>query len=297
MDDTLDTTTEAGAVAALVSQADKNVPASVLTHAGRTFVVRRDDFSIEDKTPENAAEVYPPKIIKLTTQLQTSTALAQYLHRFKDDDSIMFADVAGNKITAILDYHVRPTANALMGRDQEKGDSAEKPAGATPRHSAHRSVLSLKHSQEWATWTGKNERLMSHTDFANFLEENGVDVVQPSGGALLELCKDLQVKGSANFKSSIRMGDTVSIEYQKSDDVSTKDNIELPAEIMIVIPVYFGEPAVTMNVLLRRKIEDGALSLGFKIKRLENHKQDEFLRIAHDIETETGVEMVLGNPA
>ena len=205
----------------------------------------------------------------------------------------MFADVQASKITAIMDYHVRPDLNRP---DWKEEDGKPLPEGAEPRHAAHRAILQLRHSQEWHTWVGQNEKLMSHLAFANFLEENGIDVTQPSGGALLELCKDLQVKGNADFKSSVRQGDVVSIEYRKSDDVSTTDNIELPAEIMISIPVYFGEPAITMNVLLRRKVEDGKLFLGFKIKRLENHKQDEFLRIVDSIETDTQVEAVLGNP-
>lgn len=279
--------TNVGAIAELARLAEENLPAQIITLPdGRTFGIHRQDIQLANLTPENAGDVFAPKIIKLTTQLQTSLALTQYLHRFKDADSIMFADVAGNKITAIVDYHVRPTAT-----------EGRLPVEAKPRHSAHRALLQLKHSQEWATWTSRNEKLMSHTDFAGFLEENAIDVVSPDGAALLELTRDLQVKGGVSFKSSIRMGDTVSFEYQKADDVSTKGDLELPAMISIAIPVYFGEPPITMNVLLRRKIDDGQLFLGFKIMRLENHKQAEFLRIATTIEADTEVESILGNPA
>lgn len=283
--------TDAAAVAELARLADGNLPAQVIkTDDGRTLKIHRDDVQITDITPTNAAEVYAPKIIALTTQLQTSLALCQYLHRFKDADSILFADVMNSKITGILDYHVRPTHNL-------EGDKPVDEKGAVPRHSAHRAVLQLRHSQEWHTWVGKNEKLMSHTDFAGFLEENGMDIIVPDGAALLELCRDLQIKGGMTFKSSIRMGDTMNIEYQKDSDVSTKDNLELPAAITIKIPVYFGEEPITLGVLLRRKIDDGQLFLGFKIMRLENAKQAEFLRIAHEISADTDVESVLGNPA
>ena len=277
--------TDAAAVAELARLADGNLPAQVIkTDDGRTLKIHRNDVTITDITPTNAAEVYAPKIIALTTQLQTSLALCQYLHRFKDDDSILFADVMNSKITCILDYHVRP-------------NDGEKQSDAVPRHSAHRAVLQLRHSQEWQTWVSRNEKLMSHTDFAGFLEENGMDIIVPDGAALLELCRDLQIKGGMTFKSSIRMGDTMNIEYQKDSDVSTKDNLELPAAITIKIPVYFGEEPITLGVLLRRKIDDGQLFLGFKIMRLENAKQAEFLRIAHEISADTDVESVLGNPA
>lgn len=261
---------------------------------GQRFAVTRDDFQLKDITPPNAAEVLPPKIISLTTQLQTAEALAQYLHRFKDSDSIMFADVTASKITAILDYHLRPSVNVPVG-DPAEGKAANTPA--VPRHSAHRAVLQLRHSKEWETWARANETLMKHVQFVEFLEENALDIQNPSGGELIEICRDLQVKAGTNFKTSVRDGDYVNISFQKDNDVSTAGEIRLPAEMEISIPVYFGELPISMRVLLRRKVDDGELLLGFKILRMENHKQDEFLRIASEISTDTNVESVLGNPS
>jgi hypothetical protein len=291
-----DESTDAAVISKLTQLADANLAAQVIkTDDGRTFAIHRNDIMVTDKTLPNAAEVLPPKVIALTTQLQTSLALCQYLHRFKDADSIMFADVTGSKITAILDYHVRPTANITDRPTPQQAGAEGKPA--FPRHSAHRAVLQLRHSQEWAVWTGQNEKLMSHVNFANFLEENAMDVINPDGAALLELIRDLNVKSGSTFKSQVRQGDVVKFEYQKADDVSSKEEIEMPVGFTLSIPVYFGEEPITMNVLLRRKIDDGQLFLGFKIQRLENNKQTEFLRIAEEISAHTNVESVLGNPA
>lgn len=293
-----DETTDAAVVSKLTQLADSNLAAQVIkTDDGRVLKIHRDDVQITDITPPNAAEVYAPKIIALTTQLQTSLALTQYLHRFKDADSIMFGDVMTSKVTAILDYHVRPTANApeVDGASVNAGIPASEPA--KPRHSAHRAVLQLRHAQEWAVWTTANEKLMTHVNFANFLEENAMDVINPDGAALLELIRDLNVKSGSTFKSQVRQGDVVKVEYQKSDDVSSKEEIEMPVGFTLNIPVYFGELPVTMNALIRRKVDDGQLFLGFKIQRLENVKQTEFLRIVDEISAETDVETVLGNPA
>lgn len=290
--------TETAAIAELADLAEKNLPAQVITAAdGRVFAIHRSDVEVRDISLPNSVPVPMPQVLMAVAQLQTSLALTQYLHRFKDADSMMFGDVGTNTVTAILDYHVRPTENVVDKGELpvDAGVPANKPA--MPRRTAHRAVLKLRHSQEWMVWAGTNDKMMSHLAFSNFLEENAMDVIQPSGGALLEICKDLQVKGTADFKSSTRNGDVVSIEYRKQDDVSNSASIELPAEIMIAIPVYFGEEPITMNVLLRRKVEEGKLTLGIKIKRLENHKQDEFLRIVNEVSADTDVEVVLGNPA
>ena len=293
-----ETSNETTAIAALARLADETLPAQMIsTPDGRVFAIHRDDVQMRDITPPNKAEVYPPKIIALTTQLQTAIALTQYLHRFKDADSLMFADVTNSRITAILDYHVRPVANTPVEMQQPVDAGVRANEGAKPRHSAHRAVLQLRHSKEWQVWTGMNEKLVKHAQFIDFLEENALDVQNPSAAGVLEICRDLQVKAGTAFKTTVRDGDYVNISYQKDNDVTTAGEVRMPSELEIAIPVYFGELPVSMRVLLRRKVDDGELWLGFKILRLENHKQDEFLRIANTIEADTSVESVLGNPA
>ena len=99
-----------------------------------------------------------------------------------------------------------------------------------------------------------------------------------------------------NFSSSIRMGDTVSFEFQKGDDVSTKDNVGFPVQIKISIPVYFGEDPVSVVCFLRRKVQEGRLFLGYVMSRTENIRQAEFHRIAASIVDGTGCVMVAGKP-
>ena len=73
-----DHSTDAAAIAELASLAESNLPAQIVgLPDGRVFGVRRDDVKFENLTPANKAEVFAPKIIALTTQLQTSLALTQ----------------------------------------------------------------------------------------------------------------------------------------------------------------------------------------------------------------------------
>ncbi len=279
---------------------------------GREFLVlppnaasANSSWTSTEITMPNAIAPIAPKIITQAVQLQQVESLVEYVNRFKNSNSVLFADIASSTILSIIDYHI--SANAPAPANVEGGV----PASAAPeaRHTKHTAILRLPHSLEWDTWKAIDGRLMSHVDFANFIEENGGDVmplvgmrdgsgnqIEDAPSTVLELVRELQVKSSFGASSAIRNGDYVSIEMQKGDDVSTKRNVALPNMIHLIVPVYFGEDAVQLDALIRRKVEDGSLKLGVKLVRPEQVRQDEFKRIVHGIAHEVGLATHYGKP-
>jgi hypothetical protein len=290
-----DESTDAAVVAKLTQLADGNLAAQVIKlDDGRTFGIRRNDIAFDNLTPANAAEVFAPKTIALTTQLQTAGALEQYLDRFKDADSIMFADVQTSKITAILDYHKRPMANVDIPEDVKDAD-AIRALPAVPRHSAHRSILQLRHSQEWEAWTAQAKKgLVSHTDFINFLEENSFDIASPDPVLMVENCRDMRGAENGEITSSVRAGAVQTFSYRQDNKV---ESAEFPVEFAVNISIYFGDAPTTFRVMTRYMFKSGVLTLGIKILRLERERQDAFMAIVKEISENTGVEALLGNPA
>lgn len=283
------TDTEAGALLAL--EAEKGI---VLFSANgkREFVALPNDTGYELKqiTQDNAADVHLPKIVIQHVKLQTAISMADYVNAFKNTASILFADINTDTIVSIIDYH----------REPRNPDAVEQPASDLPTAAlgVHRATLALPKSLEWQIWNKSDGVLMKHVAFASFLEENGIDITDPSGAALLEICRDLQVKSGVNFNSSVRYGDTVSIEYQKGDDVSTKENLQLPTQITLNIPVYFGEPPVQLTAYLRREINNGTLTLGYKLSRADAARQAEFHRIVNQLTSDVNhLTTVYGTPA
>lgn len=267
-----DVQTDAAVISKLTQMADGNVPAITFNTAdGRTFAVTRTDFKLDNITPAHKAEEFKPKHVSASVMVQTAASMIDYVSRFKNADTVLFANIDKNMVVAAIDYH-----KAVAG------------AAPTAEFGAHNAVLTLPYADEWNTWTKNNENMMSHIDFASFLEENSFDVITPPGAELLELCRDLQVKQDVNFGSSVRMGDTSSINYSKEGDVASKGSISLPVSFSISIPVYFGEPAVQMTAFMRRQISDGKLRLGYKLLRLEAIRQREFGRVVSEIKAGTG---------
>jgi uncharacterized protein YfdQ (DUF2303 family) len=286
-------TNQAETIAELALQAIVK-PVTFTANGNREFVVlpRQDGaMELKDITLPNSAAVVAPQLVSQHVKLHTPHSLTDYVNRFKNDDSVVFADIAHNRIETIIDYHRQPL---LKQASLAPPDPAHNP---TATLSVHRASLTLPFSLEWQTWTGISGKLMSHQAFATFLEENAVDIKNPVGADLLELCRDLQVANNVNFSSSVRMGDITKFEYAKDNDAKTRGDIALPSSIMLSIPVYFGEPPVAVMAYMRRKIDDGALYLGVQLSRAENVRQDEFHRIVGEVSSEVGLTHVYGTPA
>lgn len=282
---------------------------------GRQFVavpMANGAYSLTQITLENAAQVLAPKVVTQHVKTQTAGSLVDYIARFKNPDTMLFADIDNDAMTAIIDYHGEPTANvaaAAANAAAAGGPPLTTPIPSTspvalstdptPRLGLHRATLKLPKSLEWDTWTKASGVLKSHTGFATFLEENSVDVVSPVGADLLELCRDLQVSQDVKFGSSVRMGDVTELHYQRASDATSKGTIALPPSIMLSIPVYFGEPKVSIQAFMRRQIEDGKLKLGIQLSRAEQVRQEEFHRIVDMVKASIGISFatVYGSPA
>jgi uncharacterized protein YfdQ (DUF2303 family) len=280
---------------------------------GREFLVlppnaasEHSNWTSEEITLDNKLEVLAPKIITQAVKVQEVASLMNYVNRFKNGDSALFADIASSTILGVIDYHT--AANRPDDGDPSHGT----PPTAVPeaRHTKHTVSLQIPHSIEWDTWKKIDGSLMSHVEFSNFLEENQMDilplgtmhdrageVIEDAPTTILELCRELQVKSGYKASGDIRNGDYISLEMMKDDDVTTKKNVQLPVSIDLNIPVYFGEQSVHITAFLRRKVIEGSIKLGVKLQRPEQVRQDEFKRIVAEIEQGVMLATLYGKPA
>lgn len=268
---------EVESITALVTAVADNRCQIVEHPDGRTFAFRHKDFVLDSLTPANQQPVLMPKLVTQSVRVSHSVSLVEYVNRFKNADSVLFADIECNAIIAAIDYH----------KVKEDGVAAQL--------NKHVVALDLPYSEEWAAWIGRNEKLMTHVDFASFLEEHASDVVDPNGADLFEMLRDINVRQDSFFTASIRMGDTVQVTFQKNEETTNKDLMALPAEFRIQIPIYRGEGLVVVRCMMRRKVADGHLSLGYKMMRIETTRQDEFNRLVRRVMVETELPAYYGS--
>lgn len=228
-------------------------------------------WSFKQLTPDSEIEA-KPAFAEADANVDTTLSLINYVNRFKTDNTMIFADLDSHRVVACIDYHAA--------------------GNAKPGLRKHRVTLDLGYSNEWKTWTSRNEKLLEQKLFARFVEENRLDIISPDGASLLEMVLDME-KGVV-MRVGRRMASAGSDRglSQSSMDV---DGTELPPVWKLGIPVFTGEPLVSVTAYARDELNDGKLFVGFKLSKIENIVEAELTRIANQIGQETSVPVVLGS--
>jgi uncharacterized protein YfdQ (DUF2303 family) len=265
-----DRTSEADAIAKLAMRAIE--PGIIISPDGRTFLISGAEAKVREISDPHDLIAARPDHIKQAVIIQTVDSLVDYVDRFKDEGTMLFADVERDAIEARLDYH--------------------KPKSTD--HDDHYSRMVLPFSVEWATWATADRKLVGQLEFARFLEENGGDIVAPEAATVLEACRDLQAVRTADFKKAVRTSSD-NEDFEFSDSTTLKSQkVEVPTKFKLMIPVYFGEQPTEVFAFLRWKLDGRNLLLGIALHRAEHVRQAVFKQIVLDVAERTACPAVFG---
>lgn len=190
---------------------------------------------------------------RVTVKLNSVTSFIEYVNEHKSADTRIFASMAEPPytMTAAIDYHeTGPTGKAEM--------------------ITHTAVLTLQETDEWKTWRGSNKSPMEHVEFALFIEENLLDVVEPDHADLLEVSMSLQVREHGHLTSAHKLQDgSVHLDYKADMEASAGVNgdLTIPEKIVIEIPVFRGVPAKSIEAYFRYRKHNGRLVLFYQLIR------------------------------
>ena len=196
-------------------------PFIIKSQDGREFMASPSlsgQWNYNDITAPNTIEPIAPKIITQAVKVQDVQSMTDYVNRFKNGNSVLFADISTSTILGVIDYHSAPV-------DIGEAGLVTPP---TADHTKHSVSLTLPFSIEWQTWLNLDGKLTTHLAFANFLEENAMDIlplgelrnrrgeiVENAPTTILELCRTLQIVAKFDAMSEVRNGDYVSFTMQR----------------------------------------------------------------------------------
>jgi len=194
-----------------------------------------------------------PHWIGQRVALHDAKSFIDYVARFATESTAIFFNEEPREFTAILDYHNKPEE---------------------PRWCDHRATFAAQVTPEWATWFGSNKKVFSQVDFATFLEDNLIDVVDPAGADLLEITRTLEAKKDVSYSSAIRLGNgSVRINYDeqiKGSANTQAGNIEIPEQFTLQLQVIKGGSTFQFPARFKYRLKDRALVLWYEIIR--SHK-------------------------
>lgn len=130
--------------------------------------------------------------------------------------------------------------------------------------------MSFRRTPQWLKWTKQDGQFLQQASFAEFIEDNLDDIVEPESAQMLEIVSHLEATRTTNFRSGVRLpSGTVQLVHEQNDQVKVGNELEVPAEFKIGLKPFIGQPSYVIPARFRYRIHDGKLHLGFRLQRLE----------------------------
>lgn len=242
-----------------------------------------------------------PERRKGTARVQRLDSFVAHVNRFKDADSVIFAqrDRVKPSLTAVLDYN------------RSGGDGA-------PRFGAHRTVYDCPVSEPWKAWTAADGKAMSQGEFAAWLEDRIGDVILPdlgsddeslqslaelTGGAftgpsgLMVLARGLQVNVETTVKEALTLASgEISIVYGETHKDGAGAPIKVPNLFLIAIPVFDAGALYRIPVRLRYRVQQGRITWSVQLVRADVVFDDAFTEVCDRAARSTELPLFVGTP-
>lgn len=276
-------TLDAGAIAE-VAQLVRKTAQPITTEEVHAVIIPRD-CELKSLAEFQYPDGRPPSRIKTTVALRDADSFLKYLGVFRDIHTRVFADPKALSFLAVIDYH------------QPRNESTEL---VVPEFLSHRATLALEKDERWNIWTGKNEKVFSQTEFAEFIEDNNADIFEPSAACMLEIARDLHAHTEVNFDSKVKPSNgQVQLRYNEvvTAGVGPAGAVEVPEVFKIQIPVFFGEGLVSIQCRLRYRITGGKLTFHYKMYRQSDILMEAFEKTVKSIGGALQADILLGNPS
>ena len=244
-----------------------NVPYVLVPEGHKAQALPELIFNDHNATPER---------VKATVSLLDPASFIEYFKLFSDDASRVFAYEPEIKVTAVFDYHE---------------------SGVEPRWGQHRAVLSLRRSEEWQTWTGSNNKQFTQAAFAEFLEQNAMDIETPQPAQMMEIARDLQATTEVEFGSAQRMQDgQVRFKYTESTKATMGGGaIAVPERFMLTLPIFVGGSEIDIEAMLRFRVKEGKLVIWYTLVRPESATRNAFLAARNQIAEALSITILNGS--
>ncbi len=238
---------------------------------GRQHVLLPPGYSTKDVSHPDIQDLH----IKQTVTLDDAASLSTYTNRFSDDRSILIADYDSLSIRSHLDWHNNNDADLL------------------PEPCAHVATLKIRSSEEFERWNSMQGTLHDQSEFAEFLDENVSDIVDPDPNVFLEIARDLEATQGCQFKAGTRL-QTGERSFSYETETQVKNDFVVPQRFTLSIPLFDGEQPTDIVASFRFKPSPKGLGLGFVWRRVEYVRRAMFKEIAHRVSEETGRPVVFG---
>lgn len=218
-----------------------------------------------------------PVRIRQAVKVLDAKTFIDYVNRFADTASAVFCNgPEGRTFTAVLDYH-----------------QPDQPSWAT-----HKATYQCPTTVEWGNWRKADRTKLAQADFAEFIEENVKDIVQPEGNPaaptaadMLEISRTLEAKKNISFRQGTRLDNgQVQLTYNEQIDgrAGETGQLNIPEQFFIGIRPFLGGDAFCIPARFRYRITEGRLVMWFELVRPDKVLEEAYNAVREQIKTAIG---------
>lgn len=162
-------------------------------------------------------------------------------------------------------------------------------------------ILELQYTPSWTGWRGFAGTYQTQENLANWLEEQAMDVINPSGGELLDIIRNLRLVSQSVVQRRINLENGAVTFYFNEDFVPAgggddeAGSITVPPGFTIRTQVFRDGPEFEIPVLLRYRVKDGHPEWMFKFTgEASKIFDDAFDNMTSEIAVGTGLPVYRG---
>lgn len=240
-----------------------NTPTGVMVPAGYTFEIFRPQHEL-------------PPFIDAQPQFTKLESFLSYVEQFKTGATQIFANKDGGVIKAFIDYHMTDKV----------------------QHNRHIPSLAIKYSEELKNWLAADKAPLNQLQFAEFIEDNMANVVEPDGGLLLDIVTNLSSSKKVEFQSSVRLNDGMQrVSYSEEGTNKGRNDLDVPSQLKLALPIFYGEDDVlySVGVTLRCRIKDGQAIFVIKMKDVQKKIDEAFTDLCEKINKALVLQVLQGS--
>lgn len=163
--------------------------------------------------------------------------------------------------------------------------------------------LVLEYTESWQAWVNlAGSGYQASESFADFLQENALDVIEPDAARLLEIVSNLRLASNTRVTRRVNLQNGgVRFEFEEDfQPVGESDadhgTIEVPAGIRINLQAFYDGPSFDVPLLLRYRVKEGRIEWLVKFTS-EKRKifENAFDNLTESIATATGIRVYRGS--
>jgi uncharacterized protein YfdQ (DUF2303 family) len=250
-----DTTTEAQAVADLAARAAEphpiptDGPSAITTPDGRVVILDPESLGLAPRRPSG------------TTFVHSAEAFLALWDRWADGSSIVYSD---------RDRTHEVNLGEVVGVLNDDAETAEGAPGWRDR----RVRLTVSRSDAWRAWCALDGAFVPLRNFADFVDERRLDIVDPPTADVIELSQSLQISTSSQVSRTNRLDDGSTQILYTEEVTETRagkgGEITIPKAITFMVPIVEadevqGRDPTQVVAEFRIRKDGGSVAVGLKI--------------------------------